>query len=80
MAFQMRPRLLSVPRLDSVDLLRGAAIALMALDHVRDYFSSYHFDPVDWPIPTRLCSSHGGSRISVHPCSCSSLGLGRISL
>jgi uncharacterized membrane protein len=27
-----------VPRLDMVDLLRGFVIALMVLDHTRDYF------------------------------------------
>ena len=38
-----------VPRLDMVDLLRGLVIALMVLDHTRDYFhiSAYTFDPTD---------------------------------
>ena len=38
-----------VPRLDMVDLLRGFVIALMVLDHTRDYFhiSAYTFDPTD---------------------------------
>ena len=27
--------------------MRGVVIALMALDHVRDYFSSAHFNPLD---------------------------------
>ena len=38
-----------VPRLDMVDLLRGLVIALMVLDHTRDYFhiSAYSFDPTD---------------------------------
>lgn len=34
-------------RLDSIDLLRGIAMAVMALDHVRDYFHSARFDPLD---------------------------------
>jgi uncharacterized membrane protein len=38
-----------VPRLDVVDLLRGFVIAVMVLDHTRDYFhiSAYTFDPTD---------------------------------
>ena len=32
-------------RIDSIDLLRGLVIVLMGLDHVRDYFSPYPFQP-----------------------------------
>src|SRR3954467_4320015 len=37
----------AVSRLISVDLLRGLVMVIMALDHVRDYFTYLSFPPED---------------------------------
>ena len=41
-----------LPRLESIDMLRGFVIALMALDHVRDYFGYAPFNPEDLSLTT----------------------------
>jgi len=37
----------AVPRINSVDILRGLVMIIMALDHVRDYLYPIQFDPAD---------------------------------
>jgi uncharacterized membrane protein len=43
----MNQPLMKKERIFSVDMLRGWVMIVMALDHIRDYTSIYHFDPED---------------------------------
>lgn len=53
------------PRLDSIDLLRGLAMIVMALDHVRDFFSNAHFDATD---VTQTTPAYYFTRFITHFC------------
>jgi uncharacterized membrane protein len=46
-AFEAEQQAAGRPRLDSVDLLRGLVIVIMALDHARDFFTSVRFEATD---------------------------------
>jgi uncharacterized membrane protein len=54
-------------RIESIDLLKGLVMVIMALDHVRDYFhySSYFFDPSD---PTQSTLPIFFTRFITHFC------------
>src|SRR6266550_7497510 len=52
-------------RLQSIDLVRGLIMVVMAIDHVRDMLGSSHFDPMD---PSRTNAALYLTRIATHLC------------
>src|SRR6201986_2950581 len=42
------------PRINSIDIMRGVIMLIMALDHVRDYMSNSPVDPTNIPKTTVL--------------------------
>jgi len=56
---------LKAARVDSIDLLRGVVMIVMALDHSRDFFSGAMFDPTDL---TQTTPALFFTRIVTHIC------------
>ena len=56
----------SRPRLDSIDLLRGLIMLLMALDHTRDFFGTGGMNPRDIADPA-LLNPRAGCRRCASP-------------
>ena len=42
-----KPTAIAVPRIGSIDLMRGIVMIIMAIDHVRDFLSPFPWDPTD---------------------------------
>jgi uncharacterized membrane protein len=42
-----KPTAIAVPRIASIDLMRGIVMIIMAIDHVRDFLSPFPWDPTD---------------------------------
>ncbi len=59
------PSVLRAHRIDSIDLVRGAVMVIMALDHVRDMFSITPFPPED---PTQTTAAYFFTRWITHYC------------
>src|SRR5262249_37692376 len=61
------PALAPGTRIQGLDIMRGLVIAVMALDHVRDYFhaSGYAYDPLD---PMRTTALIYATRWVTHFC------------
>lgn len=66
-------------RLDTIDALRGLVIAIMVLDHVRDYFhlGALHFDPTD---PLRTTPMLFATRWITHLCATTFVFLSGVSI